>query len=162
MDDSPQLTIGEVARRAGVATSSIRYYESIGVLPEPDRLHGQRRYGEEVLGKLAFVGVAQGAGFKLEEIKELMRSADGAGMGDQIRALSRRKLGEVEEMLARARAMKGWLEVANTCDCETPAECSLFAAPGESYDAAHALRIVHAGGDCRRADRPVAAGSRDE
>ena len=74
MDDSPQLTIGEVAHRAGVATSSIRYYESIGLLPEPDRLHGQRRYGQQMLGRLAFVGVAQSAGFKLEEIKELVRA----------------------------------------------------------------------------------------
>jgi MerR family transcriptional regulator, redox-sensitive transcriptional activator SoxR len=155
MDDSPQLTIGEVARKAGVATSSIRYYESIGVLPEPDRLHGQRRYDEDVLARLAFVGVAQSAGFKLEEIKDLMRSADGAaGMGDQIRALSRRKLGEVDEMLARAQAMKGWLEVANGCECETPAECSLFAAPGEASDAARALRIVHVAGDCRRPGGP--------
>jgi MerR family redox-sensitive transcriptional activator SoxR len=151
MDDSPQLTIGEVARRAGIATSSIRYYESIGLLPQPDRLHGQRRYDQQVLGKLAFVGVAQSAGFKLDEIKELMRAVDGAGgMGDQMRALSRRKLGEVEELLARARAMKDWLEVANACDCETPAECALFAAPGEAYDAARALRIVHVEGDCRR------------
>src|SRR5215212_8811162 len=108
MDDSPQLTIGEVARRAGVATSSIRYYESIGLLPRPDRLHGQRRYDPEVLGKLAFVDVAQNAGFKLEEIKQLMQAGDGAdGMADQIRALSGRKLGEVEEMLAQAQAMKG-------------------------------------------------------
>ena len=43
MDDWPELTIGETAKRAGVATSSIRYYESIGLLPQPDRLHGQRR-----------------------------------------------------------------------------------------------------------------------
>ena len=152
MDDSPQLTIGEVARRAGVATSSIRYYESIGLLPEPGRLHGQRRYDEDVLGRLAFVGVAQNAGFKLEEIKQLMRAADGSdGLGDQIRALSRRKLDEVSEMIERARAMKGWLEVANTCDCQTPAECALFSGPGEPYDAAHALRVVHVEAGCRRA-----------
>ena len=151
MDDSPQLTIGEVARRAGVATSSIRYYESIGLLPEPDRLRGQRRYDQQVLGKLAFVGAAQSAGFKLDEIKELVRAADGAdGMGDQMRTLSRRKLGEVEELLARAQAMKAWLQVANTCNCETPAECALFAAPGETYDAARALRIIHVERDCRR------------
>ena len=112
--------------------------------------NGQRRYDEQVLGKLAFVGVAQSAGFKLDEIKELMRAVDGAdGMGDQMRMLSRRKLGEVEELLARARAMKGWLEVANTCDCESPADCALFPQPGETYDAAHALRIVHVYGDCR-------------
>src|SRR5215210_1358439 len=156
MDDSPQLTIGEVARRAGVATSSIRYYESIGLLPEPGRLHGQRRYEPEVLGKLAFVDVAQNAGFKLEEIKQLMQAVDGAnGMADQVRALSRRKLAEVEEMLGRAKAMKGWLEVANTCDCETPSDCSLFPAPGEAHEAADALRIVHVHGHCRRAPDPA-------
>ena len=48
MADEAELTIGEVARRAGVATSSIRYYESIGLLPEPDRLHGQRRWRHAV------------------------------------------------------------------------------------------------------------------
>jgi len=157
MDDPPQLTIGEVARRAGVATSSIRYYESIGLLPEPDRLSGHRRYDQQVLGKLAFVGVAKSAGFKLDEIKELLRAVDGAdGMGDQMRALSHRKLGEVEALLSRAQAMKGWLEVANQCDCETPAECALFAAPGETYDAASALRIVHVGSNCRRTVTPSA------
>ena len=148
MDDSPELTIGEVARRAGVATSAIRYYESIGLLPPADRVHGHRRYGSDVLGKLAFVGVAQSAGFTLEEIKQLMRGSDGAeGMATQMRALSSAKLTEVEALLARANAMKGWLEVANTCTCTTPAECALFPDSGE----ADALTVVHvAGGDCRR------------
>ena len=61
MNGFPELTIGEVARRAGVATSSIRYYERIGLLPKPDRSGGQRRYDAEVLGKLGFIGVAQSA-----------------------------------------------------------------------------------------------------
>src|SRR4051812_30699653 len=68
----PELTIGEVARRAGVATSQIRYYERIGMLPPPERLSGQRRYAPDVLGRLTFIGVAQSAGFKLREIKALM------------------------------------------------------------------------------------------
>ena len=153
MDDWPQLTIGEVARRAGLATSSIRYYESIGLLPEPDRLHGQRRYRTDVLGRLAFIGVAQSAGFKLDEIKALVVGVDGAdGMAGRMRALSSRKLGEVEALLERTQAMKGWLEVAKECGCETPAECALFPAAGEdSADPDVALTIVHVnGGDCRR------------
>jgi MerR family redox-sensitive transcriptional activator SoxR len=152
MDDSPQMTIGEVAGRAGVATSLIRYYERIGLLPAPERLYGHRRYGPEVLGRLAFVGVAQNAGFKLEEIKELMRGVGSAeGMGDHMRALSSRKLAEVEELLARANAMKGWLQVANACDCDTPAECSLFPASDEQYDASVGLRVVRVSGEnCRR------------
>ena len=152
--DFPELTIGEAARRAGVATSLIRYYERIGLLAEPDRLHGQRRYGADVLGKLGFIGVAQSAGFKLAEIKQLIDGVDSAdGMATQMRSLSTRKLDEVEALLERTKAMKGWLEVAKECGCTGPAECALFPAPAEQPpDADTALRIVLVDGkDCRRA-----------
>jgi MerR family transcriptional regulator, redox-sensitive transcriptional activator SoxR len=153
MSGLPELTIGEVARRAGVATSSIRYYERVGLLPEPERLHGQRRYDTDVLGKLGFIGVAQSAGFKLREIKELIDGVDSAGgMAEQMRSLSSRKLGEVEALLEHTKAMKGWLEVAKECGCATPAECALFAAPGEQPPTADlALRLIRVDGmDCRR------------
>ena len=153
MDDPLELTIGEVARRAGVATSSIRYYESIGLLPEAARLHGQRRYGSDVLGRLAFVDVAQSAGFKLEEIKELMRAADSdGGMASHLRALSTRKLDEVQAVLERTQAMKQWLEAANSCDCASPDECALFPAAGGDVPAAgQVVRVVEvAGAGCRR------------
>jgi MerR family transcriptional regulator, redox-sensitive transcriptional activator SoxR len=154
MDEFPELTIGEVARRAGVATSSIRYYERRGLLPEPERVHGQRRYDTAVLGKLGFIGVAQSAGFKLREIKDLIDGVDSAdGMGQQMRSLSSRKLDEVEALLQRTKAMKGWLEVAKECGCASPAECALFAAPGEEpAELDLALQVVTvAGKDCRRA-----------
>jgi MerR family redox-sensitive transcriptional activator SoxR len=153
MEELPELTIGEVARRAGVATSSIRYYERIELLPRPQRVSGQRRYATDVLGKLGFIGVAQSAGFKLAEIKELIQGVDSAdGMGEQMRTLSAQKLGEVEALLERTKAMKGWLEVAKECGCATPAECALFDAPDEGpADAELALRLVNvAGKDCRR------------
>ena len=145
-----ELTIGEVARRAGVATSSIRYYERIGLLPEPERLSGQRRYDAEVLGRLGFIGVAQSAGFKLREIKQLVAGVDGpGGMAEQMRSLSIQKLDEVEALLERTKAMKGWLEVAQQCGCSTPAECTLFPAGGQQPDGT--LQIVRVGGnDCRR------------
>ena len=153
MEDWPELTIGEVARQAGVATSLIRYHESIGLLPRPDRLHGQRRYHSDVLGRLAFIGVAQSAGFKLYEIKGLVEGVDrGDGMAGQMRSLSSRKLDEVEVLLERTKAMKGWLEVAKECGCETPDQCALFPAPGdESADTRRTLVLVQVnGGDCRR------------
>jgi MerR family redox-sensitive transcriptional activator SoxR len=153
MDELPELTIGEVARRAGVATSLIRYYERIDLLPEPERIHGQRRYRSEVLGKLGFIGVAQSAGFKLAEIKELINGVDSAtGMGEQMRSLSTRKLDEVEALLERTRAMKGWLEVAKECGCASPDECTLFPAAGEdAADRELALQLVRVDGkDCRR------------
>lgn len=154
MDGLRELTIGEVARRAGVASSSIRYYERIGVLPAPERRSGQRRYDAHVLGRLGFISVAQSAGFTLREIKELIRGVDGArGLGDAMRSLSSGKLYEIESLLERTRAMKGWPEVAQECGCATPAECALFPTPDEdqSKDADLTMRVgsVH-GRDCRR------------
>ena len=131
----PELTIGEVARRAGVAASSIRYYERIGLLPEPDRSGGQRRYDADVLGKLGFIGVAQNAGFKLREIKRLLDGSD--GLGAPMRSLSREKLGEVEALLEHTKAMKGWLEVAQECGCATPADCAGALVIGRTFFSSH-------------------------
>ncbi len=152
MDDWPELTIGEVARRAGVATSLIRYYESIGLLPVPEREGGQRRYDDAVLGKLAFIGVAQAAGFKLAEIGELVEGLDGdGGMAESMQSLSKRKLPEVEEQMRRAEAMKSWLHVASDCGCATPDECRLFPESGEELADLSTLELIRVeGSDCRR------------
>jgi MerR family redox-sensitive transcriptional activator SoxR len=133
------LLIGELAERAGVATSAIRYYESIGLLPEPYRVSGQRRYGEETLKRLEFIAAAQRAGFTLREITELSDGFD-------VSALAKRKLPEVQAELRLARDRKRWLDAAATCDCASPDECTLF--EGEA-----ALAIVHVDG-CRRPDTP--------
>lgn len=66
------LTIGEVARRAGVRASTIRYYEEAGLLEEPERVGGKRRYNEEVLRRLALIGGAKRAGFTLGEVRTLL------------------------------------------------------------------------------------------
>ena len=152
MMDSSEMTIGQVAQRAGIAASSIRYYESIGLLPEPERVHGHRRYDGEVLGRLAFIGVAQSAGFKLREIRELADGVDdGGGMAGRMQVLSSRKLDEVDALLERTMAMKGWLEVAKECGCGSPDECALFPEAGESIDPVGALTLVRVdGSDCRR------------
>jgi hypothetical protein len=56
------MTIGELARRAHVNPRTLRYYERIGLLPEPERLRGQRRYHPDVLGKLGFIGSRRAPG----------------------------------------------------------------------------------------------------
>jgi MerR family redox-sensitive transcriptional activator SoxR len=126
----PSLTIGEVARQAGLRTSHIRYYEDVGVLPQPERVSGQRRYDDEILHRLAIVDVAQRAGLTLEEIRELTGSR-GAGhnAGERLRALAERKLPDIEALIERAQAVKRWLEVASTCDCATVDVCGLFVDP---------------------------------
>jgi MerR family transcriptional regulator, redox-sensitive transcriptional activator SoxR len=124
------LTIGEVAARAGVNTSHLRYYERVGVLPQPERASGRRRYTEEVLHRLAIIDVAQRAGFTLEEIRDLTGPANqGVRAGQRIRELAERKLPDIETLIARAQAVREWLEVATTCDCETVDVCSLFTDP---------------------------------
>lgn len=152
MDDFPELTIGQVADRAGIAPTAIRYYESLGLLPEPDRLAGQRRYDERIVGRLAFIGVAQNAGFALREIGELIEGIDaGEGMSGSMRSLSNRKLPEIEQLLERTQAMKGWLEVARECGCSSPDECGLFPQTGDAGPSGEALNVVRVKpGDCRR------------
>jgi len=121
------LTIGEVARRAGLTTSAIRYYESIGVLPEPAREHGQRRYGDETVRRLEIVEVAKRAGFSLDEARVLLAGADDGGPASvRLRELAQRKLPEVDALIRRAAAMRAWLQAATACDCETLDVCALF------------------------------------
>ncbi len=125
MDDT--LTIGEVARRAGLTTSAIRYYESIGVLPEPAREHGQRRYADETVRRLEIVEVAKRAGFSLDEARVLPAGADDGGPASvRLRELAQRKLPEVDALIRRAAAMRAWLQAATACDCETLDVCALF------------------------------------
>ena len=71
-EDVQLLAIGEVAAQAGMSASRIRYYESRGVLPAPERAAGKRRYTQDVLRRLAIVDAAQRVGFTLEEIRDLL------------------------------------------------------------------------------------------
>jgi MerR family transcriptional regulator, redox-sensitive transcriptional activator SoxR len=132
------MTIGEVASRAGLNTSHIRYYERVGVLPKPQRISGQRRYDEAILHRLAIIDVAQRAGLTLEEVRYLTGPGNqGPRAGDRIRELAERKLPDVEMLISRAEAMKTWLEVARTCDCRTVDVCSLFTDPSLAPPPSH-------------------------
>lgn len=127
------LPIGEVARRAGVNVSAIRFYEKKGLLPEPERLGGRRRYGEDTIDRLGAIDVAKRAGFSLEEIGTLLDSIDrGEPAHVPLRALAVRKLPDVEALITRAEAMRGWLTVASDCDCESLDRCGLFVMIPES------------------------------
>jgi MerR family redox-sensitive transcriptional activator SoxR len=115
---------------ASAARRSIAVYESVGVLPEPERVAGQRRYRYEVLHRLAIIDVAQRAGLSLQEIAPLTgpgnRSAEASR---HIRALAADKLPHIDALIARAQAVKHWLEVAEHCDCESVDVCELFVDP---------------------------------
>ena len=142
---SDSLTIGQVAARAGLRTSSIRYYESVGVLAEPERVSGQRRYSPEIFVRLGFIDVAQRAGFSLEEIRELLEGSSKAQASERLRELARRKLPEVEQLIVRAEAMKGWLEAADSCECPSLEACLLFEDAAQASLPEHSPRRPAAG-----------------
>ena len=119
------MRIGEVARRAGVRVSLIRYYEDIGLLPEAARVSGQRRYDETVLRRLAVIDVAQRAGLSLDEIRELVEHGSDP-LSDRLRELAERRLPEIDALIERATRVRTWLESAAGCGCQTIDECALF------------------------------------
>ena len=99
------LTIGEVARRARLRTSALRYYEEVGALPPAERVSGQRRYDESVLARLAVIRLAQELGFSVAEIRALVEGFDDVGVpSDRWRELAKRKLTEVDSSISSRRA----------------------------------------------------------
>jgi MerR family transcriptional regulator, redox-sensitive transcriptional activator SoxR len=121
------LSIGEVADRAGVTVSAIRFYEREGLLPRPERVGGQRRFAEDTVQRLGVIDVAKQAGFSLDEVRALLTSTDeGAPAHQQLQALAARKLPEVEALIGRAEAMRAWLTAASGCGCDSLGECGLF------------------------------------
>jgi len=120
------LTIGEVARRAGLRTSALRYYEEVGVLPPAERVSGQRRYDESVLARLAVIRLAQELGFSVAEIRSLVEGFDEVGVPSGLwREMAVRKLTEVDALIARAEQMKQLLEESLHCGCLTLDSCTL-------------------------------------
>jgi len=127
MEDAT-LTIGQVAAKAGVNVSAIRYYERHGLMPEPERVSGQRRYTDTAIQRLGIIDAAKQAGFSLDEVRILLDSTDaGAPAHQQLQALAARKLPEVEALIERAATMRTWLTAATACGCDTLDACALFA-----------------------------------
>lgn len=120
-------SIGEVARGFGLSTSALRYYETLGLLPEPERVGGRRRYDQDALDRLAMIAVAQRAGFTLREAKMLLDGlqADTAPT-EEWRELAARKLTEIEQLLARTEAMRALLRTWLECDCLTLEDIDAF------------------------------------
>lgn len=122
------LTIGDVAREAGVAATTLRYYEQIGLLPAPARVGGQRRYDDAVLARLEVIRLCKSAGFALDEIQLLF--ADDEPGRPASRALAEAKLAEIDAQmasLARARAVIEW-GMRCTCPSIDGCTCGIHAA----------------------------------
>lgn len=129
------LTIGEVAKRAGVRTSAIRYYEDVGVLPPAGRRSGQRRYDEAVLDRLAVVHLAQESGFSVAEIRELVAGFEATGVAtERWQELARRKLAELDGLMAKLQDMKLLLNESLRCGCVSLDACPWVVGNGRNSE----------------------------
>lgn len=119
------FTIGQVAHRAGIRTSTLRYYEDIGLIPPPIRLSKQRRYDESVFQRLAVIKLAQRAGFTIAEIHTLLHGfPEQTTASERWRELSTPKLAEVRALMQRLQATQDVLEKMLQCQCLTLQDCT--------------------------------------
>ncbi|NOD78775.1 helix-turn-helix domain-containing protein [Ruegeria sp. HKCCD4332] len=120
------LTIGTLGKKTGTKVQTIRYYEQIGLMPEPGRTEGgQRRYGHAELDRLAFIRHSRQLGFSLEAIRELLDLSDDPDRPcHEADSIARRQLKQIEQRMARLEALRTELERmvhecsgGNTSDC---------------------------------------------
>lgn len=122
-----QLTITQVAEKSGVRASTLRYYESIGLLPEPPRVSGRRRYDEAVLQRLEIIRTAQQAGFSLTELRilfdEILPDTASPAPATRWHDLVQRKQRELNRLLLNVTSMKMLLDDIMRCDDAQLADC---------------------------------------
>jgi len=128
------MTIGRLARSAGVGVETIRFYERKGLIAEPPRTFaGYRTYPPEAVGRLRFIRRAKELGFTLREIRELLDlRADESTTCDVVRARAAAKIADIEEKIRSLQTMKAALErLAAECPASGPAsDCPILDALG--------------------------------
>ena len=132
-----EFAIGEVARRAGIRASALRYYERIGLLPAPKRVSGRRRYEERTVQMLKVIQLAQGAGFTVAEIQTLLHGfTPDTPPAARWQPLARKKLEELDALIVRAQQMKQVLATGLNCGCLRLEDCAVVLEQGCCQEAA--------------------------
>lgn len=115
---SSGLSVGDLARLAGVRPSAVRYYESCGLLPAPARRSGRRLYDHDVIARLRAILAARSLGFSIAEIRKL------AAAGAQIwRREARTKAHSLRALIAKLNASAARLDDLSNCDCRSESVC---------------------------------------
>lgn len=123
------LTIGTLAQKTGTKVQTVRYYEQIGLMPDPGRTEGgQRRYGDADLDRLSFIRHARQLGFTLEAIRELLDLSDHPDRPcHEADAIARRQLKQVEQRLTRLEALRAELKrMVHECAGGRTADCRVL------------------------------------
>jgi DNA-binding transcriptional MerR regulator len=131
MPENALVPIGELARRTGVATSALRYYERIGLLPAAERASQRRHYPPSTAERVALIRLCQDAGFTLKEIGRLLTAwSRGRQAWDR---LAERKIAELDTRIAEAQRAKQLVEHALQCPHRDHLDCPHFRAAIEAH-----------------------------
>src|SRR2546429_940085 len=117
------ISIGQVARQAGVGVETIRFYEREGLLEEPARgVSGYRQYTEQVVKRIRFIKRAQRLGFSLKEITDLLLlRVDSHSSCEEVKQRTEAKIAEVERKMVELQRMRqALLQVASLCTGQGP------------------------------------------
>jgi MerR family redox-sensitive transcriptional activator SoxR len=118
------MKIGELAARAGLNASAIRYYEKMGLLAAPQRLGGQRRYPADALDRVLLIRFAGEMDFTLGEIKLFLQGLrENCPVGPRWKKLAHRKIAEIDENLQRSIRLKSFLQNLLHCRCASLQIC---------------------------------------
>ena len=115
-------TIGDIARRAEVAQTTLRYYEKLGLIAPSGRVGGQRRYHDSVLARLEVIRLCKSAGFTLDEIQTLY--ADELPGRPSSRALAEAKLAEIDSRITELNRAREIIEWGMRCTCPSIDACA--------------------------------------
>src|SRR5262245_5015396 len=126
MSKQVALGIGELARRTGLATSALRYYERLGLLVPDGRAHGRRYYGPASAERIALIRLCQDAGFTLAEIRAFI--AAGSRRNPSWTRLMEAKRQELEASIVHAKRAKALIEHALACRHRELSMCPNFRA----------------------------------
>jgi MerR family mercuric resistance operon transcriptional regulator len=123
-----ETTIAGFAREGGVGVETVRYYQRRGLLPTPRKSGGIRRYGDEDVRRLRFIRTAQGAGFTLEEIGELL-ALEATNDRRRVRALATERIAALDAKIAQMKDARDVLaRLARQCAAGTKGPCPILAA----------------------------------
>ena len=117
------MKIGELADQIGIAPSTIRYYEQVGLIDPPERISGQRRFPKSAVAFLRFIQLAQAGGFTIAEIKTIFDGYPNTRLGDQWRVLAEKKKLEIGQKIQELEQVGSVLDALLTCECDTIDEC---------------------------------------
>ncbi len=123
--------IGDLARRTGTKSNTIRFYEEIGLMPKAARTAaGRRIYAEADFRRLSFIRHSRGLGFSIDEIRSLMALSDQPDQDcAEAAMIARRHLNSIEDRIARLEALQSQLtEIATSCAGGRAADCSIIEA----------------------------------